>query len=386
MIREFLSRGHRVTAIGSEEMADVRALLEEWGAQYVVVPIRRAGLNPLADLRAIYFLYQTLRSLRADLVLAYTIKPVVYGMPAAWAAGIKHRYAMITGRGYTFQPGREVSRRIGRHVAKLLYRFSLRFANGVLFHNNDDRDLFLRESLISRNTRTRRIFGSGIDLAQHSPQPLPGFPIRFLMIGRLIVDKGVREFVAAAERVKAKAPDVEFRLVGPTDPSPNGISGAEIQRWREAGLVDYAGSVRDVRPEIAKSHVVVLPSYAEGLPRSLLEAMAAERAIITTDAPGCADTVNDGINGYCVPARDHKALAEAMERMIADPDFVRSAGSAGLALAREIYDVDKVNADICDFLAVHNLRADLHPRGSDAALSPDCVAPPAAQNCPRQQP
>lgn len=356
MIREFLSRGHSVTAIGSEEMPDVRAQLEGWGASYVVVPIRRAGLNPLADLRTIASLFRTLRRLQADLVLAYTAKPVVYGMPVAWAAGIKQRYAMITGRGYAFQPGREWPRRIAKLSASLLYRFSLQFANGVLFHNNDDRDLFLRTSLITPETRTRRIYGSGVDLTQHSPQPLPEGPIRFLMVGRLIADKGVREFVAAAERVKAKFPCAEFRLVGPTDPSPNGVSDTEIQRWKQAAVIDYVGSVRDIRPEIANSHVVVLPSYAEGLPRSLLEAMAAGRAIITTDAPGCVDTVNQGVNGYCVPARDHEALAEAMERVLADPDFIKHAGSAGLALAREFYDVNKVNADICDFLCIPDFR------------------------------
>ncbi|MEO7680656.1 MAG: glycosyltransferase family 4 protein [Sphingomonas sp.] len=357
MIREFLSRGHRVIAIGSEEIPHVREALEGWGARYVVVPLRRAGLNPVADLGAVLSLYRTLRGLRADLVLAYTAKPVVYGMPTAWAAGIKRRYAMITGRGYAFQPGREWSRRVARLFAGLMYRYGLRFADGVLFHNNDDRELFVREALVGPQTRTCRIWGSGIDLAQYQPEPLSRGPVRFLMVGRLIIDKGVREFVAAAERIKAKFPDVEFRLVGPTDPSPNGISEEEIRRWKQAGVVDYIGAVRDVRPELADCHVLVLPSYAEGLPRSVLEAMAAERAIITTDAPGCADTVEDGVSGYLVPARNAEALAKAMERVIAHPEFMISAGSAGLALARQRFDVDKVNADICDFLDISDLHS-----------------------------
>lgn len=356
MIREFISRGHSVIAIGSDEISEVRELLESWGATYAVVGIKRTGLNPFADLGSIFSLFKTLRGSNADLILAYTAKPVVYGMPIAWAAGIKRRYAMITGRGYAFQPGKEWSRRVASLLARMLYRFSLRFSNGVLFHNNADREMFFADSLLNKKTRTRRIFGSGIDLAQHLPQSLPRGPIRFLMISRLILDKGVREFVAAAEHVKARYSEAEFRLVGPKDPSPNGIGDEEIERWKQNGVVDYAGPVRDVRPEIANCHVVVLPSYAEGLPRSLLEAMAAERAIITTDAPGCADTVKHGLNGRCVPVRNYMALAEAMEWIIANPDFLESAGNAGLVMARELYDVNKVNEDICDFLYIPDLR------------------------------
>lgn len=356
MIREFLARGHDVTAIGAEEIEHVRTVLEGWGARYVVVPIRRAGLNPIADLGAIFSLYRALRRLKPDLVFAYTVKPIVYGLPVAWAAGVRRRFAMITGRGYAFQPGKELSRHIARILTVSLYKLSLKFADGILFHNNDDRDLFVSRRMIGRKTGTRRIWGSGIDLDHYQPQPVKRGPAVFLMIGRLIIDKGVREYVAAAEMLKRKYPEVRFRLVGPSDPSPNGITASEIQRWRDGGFVDYVGPLIDVRGEIAESHVVVLPSYAEGLPRSVLEGMATGRAIITTDAPGCSDTVEEGVSGYRVPVRNVAALAEAMEKAILDPHFVASAGQAGLALARDRFDVRKVNAEIAGFLAIPDLR------------------------------
>jgi glycosyltransferase involved in cell wall biosynthesis len=356
MIREFLARGHQVIAIGSDEIEHVRSALEGWGARYVVVPMRRAGLNPITDIWTIVALFRTFRRLKPDVLLAYTVKPIVYGLPVAWAAAVKRRFAMITGRGYAFQPGPEISRYVARAVTTCLYKFSLCFADGILFHNNDDHRFFESRRIIGRDKNTRRIWGSGIDLDHFQPRAQKmGAPV-FLMIGRLIADKGVREYVAAAEALKRKYPEVRFRLVGPTDPSPNGISETEIQRWRDGGHIEYVGPVTDVREEIADSHVVVLPSYAEGLPRSVLEGMASGRAIITTDAPGCADTVEDGISGYCVPVRDVTALADAIEKAILDPRFVARAGQAGLALARDRFDVRKVNAEIADFLAIPDLR------------------------------
>lgn len=352
MIRDFLARGHRVTAIGAEEMADVRAALEAWGANYVVVPIRRAGLNPVLDIAAVVQLLRALRRLKPDLLFAYTVKPIVFGMPIGWAAGIKRRYAMITGRGYAFQPGAEISRSVARLIATSLYKIGLRFADGILFHNEDDKAMFRAHRLIGARTRAKRIWGSGIDLEHHHVEPLPDGPTTFLMVGRLIADKGVREFVAAAEAVKLRHPDVQFRIVGPTDASPNGVTGAEIARWKEVGAVEYVGPVKDVRPEIAACHVLVLPSYAEGLPRSVLEAMAAGRPVITTDAPGCADTVVDGVTGYCVPARNAQAIAEAMEACIASPTFIASAGAEGRSRAVSHFDVVKINADIAEFLGI----------------------------------
>lgn len=355
MIRDFLRRGYRVTAIGAEEIRSVRDTLEGWGAGYVVVPLSRAGLNPLRDLRSIIALYRAFRRLAPDLVLAYTVKPIVYGLPAARLAGVSQRFAMITGRGYAFLEGREISRRLARRLATVLYRHGLAAAHGVMFHNEDDRALFLCEGMTDASTSTIRIWGSGIDLSRHAPAPfIPPKPgaMRFLMIGRLIRDKGIREFLDAARLVKQSHPYAVFRLAGPADPSPNGVSADEIARWQSEGIIDYLGPLDDVRDEIANCHVLVLPSYAEGLPRSVLEAMAAGRAVITTTAPGCSDTVEDGKSGLLVPVRDTPALATAMTHCIENPDFVRAAGELALGRAQAIFDVHEVNLAIAQFLGL----------------------------------
>lgn len=356
MIRDFLARGYRVTAIGAEENAEVRGIIESWGAAYVVVPMRRAGLNPITDFKTLVSLYRTLRSLRPKTILAYTVKPIVYGLPIAKLAGIPRRFAMITGRGYAFLEGAERSRRIARFLAVKLYRFSLRFADGVMFHNEDDRRMFEQTRMISPRAKTLRIWGSGIDLEQHAPQPMPDLSsdggVCFLMIGRLIRDKGVREFAGAAALVKKKFPNARFRLVGPGDHSPNGITADEVAQWEREGAIELVGPLGDVRPEVAASHVVVLPSYAEGLPRSVLEGMAAGRGIITTDAPGCADTVDEGRSGLLVPVRDTQALADAMEHFLTDTAFLKSAGAISLEMARDKFNVTSVNRAIAEFLCL----------------------------------
>lgn len=369
MLRDFVARGFRVTAIGAEDLPEVRNALESWDIAFEIVPLRRAGLNPLRDLGSCWHLWRTLRRLQPDLILAYTLKPVVYGMPVAWLAGIKRRFAMITGRGYAFLEGAELSRRISRRIATLLYRFSLRFADGVLFHNEDDREFFRQEKMVTPSTRTRRIWGSGIDLERHAPEPLPPLgpaqPMRFLMIGRLIRDKGVNEYAEAAKILQQEGVAAECRLVGPTDPSPNAVPADVIAEWAQTKTVDYAGASDDVRPEIAAAHVVVLPSYAEGLPRSVLEGMAAGRPVITTLVPGCRDTVEPGISGTLIPARSGSALAEAMKAFVAHPQMVERMGAAALARARERFDVNSVNSDIAAFLQLDTHR----PEAAKAALT-----------------
>ena len=277
-------------------------------------------------------------------------------MPVGWAAGVKRRFAMITGRGYAFQEGPGLARAMVRLVATLLYAFGLRFANGVLFHNEADRAMFRHRGMISRRLPTARIWGSGIDLVQHAPRPLPllgqGHPVRFLMIGRLVRAKGVAEYAAAAAQLRAAGHDARFRLVGPYDPSPDSVSQTELDRWIGSRDIEYIGPLDDVRDEITQAHVVVLPSYSEGLPRSVLEGMAAGRAIVTTSAPGCADTIEDGRSGYIVPPRDSAGLAEAMQRLISSPELIEQFGAQALARARERFDVVAVNAAIAEFIGL----------------------------------
>ena len=347
LIRELVGAGYRVTAVGAAEHEAVRAKLEGWGAHYRVAPMQRAGLNPVADLGAMIALYRLFRRERPDVVFAYTVKPIVYGLPMARLAGVKRRFAMIAGRGYAFMEGGEFKRRLARTLATIAYRVGLSCAQAAAFQNEEDRELFRARGIVPGGLKTIRIFGSGVDLEHYEPAPLGKGPPTFLMIARLLRDKGVPEYAAAARLVKRARPDARFLLVGPYDHSPNGLSRAEVESWVGEGLVDYVGEVDDVRPWLARAHVYVLPSrYGEGVPRSILEALSTGRAVITTDAPGCRDTVIPGESGYLVKPGDAEALAVAMAHAIEDPRRTAAMGKAGLRLAQERFDVRAVNADL----------------------------------------
>jgi glycosyltransferase involved in cell wall biosynthesis len=214
-----------------------------------------------------------------------------------------------------------------------------------MFQNPDDRNLFVASGLVPSTLPVTLINGSGVDLAAYSPCPLPDEPV-FLLIARLLADKGLREYQRAARRLKARYPRARFLLAGDLDPNPLSISAEELAKWRADGAIEYLGRLEDVRPAYAAALVYVLPSYREGTPRTVLEAMAMGRPIVTTDAPGCRETVVDGVNGFLVPVRDDAALETALERFILDPSLADRMGRESLAIAREKYDVHKVNAVI----------------------------------------
>jgi glycosyltransferase involved in cell wall biosynthesis len=285
-----------------------------------------------------------MREVRPDVVIPYTIKPVVWGTLAARSTGVKRVVPLVTGLGYAFTGGSELRRQLARRAAGVLYRLVLGRANTVLFQNNDDLALFRQLRLLPVGVPAAVVNGSGVDLGYYAVAPLPEVP-SFLMIARLLGDKGIREYAAAAKAIKAKYPDVPLRLVGYLDDSKDSIDQAELDTIVASG-VEFLGRLDDVRPTIAESSVYVLPSYREGTPRSVLEAMAMARAIVTTDAPGCRETVVDGENGFLVPPRDPGALAKAMERFIADPLLARRMGEASRRLAETKYDVRAVNAEI----------------------------------------
>jgi len=358
LIRDLLAAGHDVTAIGAEDMVAVRTAIESWGARYRVVPIRRAGLNPIADLGAILSLYRALRDEKPDLLFTYTVKPNVYGLPLGWLAGIKRRYGMVAGRGWAFGEGRELKRRISRTIAILAFRFGFRFADGVISQNEEDLTLFRELGIIRGKTRTTRVFGSGVDLEHFQPEPMPTGAKTFVMICRLLVDKGVADYAEAARIVRRTYPDAVFRLVGPFDHSPNGIAPETIQAWANEGIIDYAGATEDVRPFIARAHALVLPTrYGEGVPRTVLEAMAMGRPVIVSDTPGCRDTVRDSENGRIVAAADIAGLAQAMTALVSDDTQLEAAGRASRTLAVERFDSRAVNAAMIDFMGLKGVAA-----------------------------
>lgn len=346
LIAAMVERGHEVFAAAPDIDPDIAAKLVALGATPVPVMLGRTSLNPLSTWRSGRQLRALVRRLAPDVMIAYTIKPVVLGAAAARAARVPFFAAMITGMGYPFLGGLHPKRVAIRLVAMLLYRRALAASQLVIFQNEDDRSDFRRLRLLAGDKPSIIVNGSGVDLDHFAPRPVPD-EISFLMIARFLRDKGICEFGAAAARLKAKFPQVRIRLAGWLDESPDSISRCELDSILASG-VEYLGKLDDVRPALAESSIYVLPSYREGTPRTVLEAMAIGRAVITTDAPGCRGTVVDGENGFLVPVEDSDSLYRAMRRFVEEPALARTMGRASLRLVREKFDVNIVNATILE--------------------------------------
>lgn len=343
LLEELVAVGHEVIAVAPERDDPVLPALAAMGVRYVPVAMSRTGLAPGADLGYARALHRLFRAERPDATFGYTVKPSVYGTLAARAAGVPHRVFMVNGLGYAFGEGGPRQRLVGA-VARLLYRAAGSAAHRVVFQNPDDRDAFVRLGLVAA-AKTLRVAGSGVDLERFAAVPLPDGPPTFLLIARLIAEKGVLDFVEAAREVRRHVPEARFQLLGPFDDAPGAVSEAQVAAWAREGVVAYLGTTRDVRPYLASATAFVLPSYyREGVPRTALEALATGRPVVTTDRPGCRETVVDGRNGFLVPARDPAALARALRDLIADPDRLRAMAAASRALAEERFDVVAVNA------------------------------------------
>ena len=332
-----------VAAPGLAPGSAARAQLQAQGLTVHDIPLHRTGQNPLADLRSLWALWRLMRRVRPQYVLGYTIKPVIYGSLAAWLAGVPRRFALITGLGYAFQ---DTGGRGGlRALVQRLYALALARVQVVFFQNPDNQQLFVQRGLLAPGVTSVVVNGSGVEVDRFSVQPLPAGGPHFLLIARLLGDKGVREYAAAARWVRASHPQARFALVGWIDENPDAITQAELDAWVADGTLDYLGRLADVRPAIAACSVYVLPSYyPEGTPRTVLEALAMGRAVITTDAPGCRETVVDGDNGLLVPVKSVDALAQAMQRFVDDPGLAPRMGARSRAMAEDRYDVHKVNA------------------------------------------
>ena len=358
LIAAMVARGHAVTAMapaadaGGDGPGGVRAQLAALGARFEPIQLERAGIDPVADGRSVRGLVRQLRALRPDLVLGYTIKPVIYGSVAARLAGVPRRAAMITGMGSALTSARSVKQRLVAAAARALYRVGLAQCQVVIFQNPDDRDELARLGAVPARARVAVVRGSGVDLAHYAPRPQPPGPPVFLFIGRLLRDKGITEYVAAARRVRARHPAARFQIVGWLDPNPQSLTRRELDAVVADGTIEYLGATDDVRPALAAAHVLVLPSYGEGTPRVVLEAMSMNRAVITTDAPGCRETVIDGESGLIVAVRDVAALAAAMTQLVESPALLARLAAAGRARAVELYDARTVAAGMLELLGL----------------------------------
>jgi glycosyltransferase involved in cell wall biosynthesis len=332
LVMHFLRQGHRVLVFAPEDgYADkVRA----WGVEVVPVNIQSSGTNPLRDIAYYRQLIRAFKKTMPDILLGFTIKPNIYGSLAAFILGIPI-ISNVSGLGTVFLWKGWVNR-----VARTLYRRAFSRTDFIFFQNAEDRADFLKQIPVNES-KTGLLPGSGIDLAHfQSPPPTFSGPTTFLMISRLIVEKGVEEYAQAARLVKQAHPDCQFILIGTLDPGhARTVAPVLVDSWVKDGILAYLQPVDDIRPVINMADVVVLPSYREGTPRTLLEAAAMARPIIATDVPGCREVVDDGKNGFLCAARDTESLASRMKLFLAmTKEEKRTMSTASRILVEERFD------------------------------------------------
>ena len=344
-----LSKKNNVICIASYATKKEISKIQSLGCSYFNVNVKRSGFNLIHDLIYLITLFNFFKKTKPDILISYTIKPNIWGGIASRLAGVKHYYPMITGLGFAFQRN-SFLRRFLSLVIILLYKIALKEASKVIFQNKDNLSYFINEGIVLK-TNCANINGSGVNLNEFKPFKISSKK-RFLLIARLLKAKGIREYVKAARIVRNKYPDAIFELVGPEDPSPDRIDIDDINRWVEDGDIVYSGETSDVRPFIEKCSVYVLPSYHEGMPRTVLEAMAMSRPILTTNVPGCRETVVEGENGWLVEKYDEQALADRMIWFIENEDEARTMGEKSYEIVCKNFNVDEVNKKIFKIIGI----------------------------------
>lgn len=357
LIRTLLKKGHQVYAFTSEYTAEDLKKIEKLGATPITYTLNRGGLNPLADIIATYRLSKKIKEINPDLVFSYFSKPVIFGTLAAKLAKVPRVIGMLEGLGYTFteQPeGLSKKTQLIKKIQVFLYKIALPQLDQLIFLNPDDpKDLLEQHAIQVKKVEV--LGGIGLNLKDYPYQPLNSihFPIKFLFIGRLLKEKGIYEFVQAAKLVKKIYPDTQFTVLGAIDHHNLGaLQQTELDTLISSNIIQYPGHVNNIKDWIADNHVFVLPSYREGVPRSTQEAMAIGRAVITTDVPGCRETVIDGVNGFLAPKWNPEALAEKMIYFIENPEQISLMGAASYEIAKEKFDANVVNKRLIKFLEV----------------------------------
>ena len=348
LIQALLAKSYTVYAFTSEYTEEELSQIEGSGAIPITYELNRGGMNPLADVKAIYVLSKKIREISPDLVFSYFSKPVIFGTLAAKLAKVPRVIGMLEGLGYAFteQPeGLSKKAQLIKSIQVLLYKIALPQLDNIVFLNPDDpKDLL--EAYYIKVKQIGILGGIGLNLDEYNYQPIETIdsPINFLFIGRMLKEKGIHDFIAAAKIVKQIYPEVQFTVLGEIDYSnPGALQQSELERLVSLNIINYPGQVDNVQKWIAASHVFVLPSYREGVPRSTQEAMAIGRAVITTDVPGCRETVIDGVNGFLIEKWNPQALAEKMIYFIEHPEDIKKMGYESYKIAQDKFDADKVN-------------------------------------------
>lgn len=359
LIRTLLKQGWQVYAFTSEYTVEDLMKIEQLGAIPVTYSLNRGGLNPLADILGIRDLTKKIKDISPDVVFSYFSKPVIFGTLAAKIAKVPRIIGMLEGLGYTFtdQPeGLSKKTKIIKKIQVLLYRIALPQLDRLIFLNPDDpKDLL--EKYAIKVKKVDILGGIGLNLHDYPYQPVKNLagPIQFLFIGRLLKEKGIHEFVQAAKLVKEKYPESQFTVLGSIDTHNLGVlTQTELNGLISSNIINYPGQVNNVKDWIADSHVFVLPSYREGVPRSTQEAMAIGRAIITTDVPGCRETVINGVNGFLVERWNVIDLVDKMIFFIENSNQIETMGLASYQIAKEKFDVENVNKKLLSFLDIRD--------------------------------
>lgn len=345
LIGEMVKRGHKVFACAPNASETIKHELSQIGAEYHNVTLERTGLNPYRDLIGLVSIIKLVRKLKPDVFLGYTPKPIIYGSIASRICKVPRIFSMIEGLGYTFfNDGFKVAV-VGLIINKLFW-LSLKFNQKIFFLNSDNLKMLVQKGVLGKSVPAVVLNGIGVDLTKFAQVELPT-KISFLMIARLLRDKGVSEYIHAAQIIKNKHPETLFRFIGWHDENnPNAISEHDRNLLKSSHDIQYIDRLDDVRPVMAETSVYVLPSYHEGVPVTVMEAMAMGRPIITTDAPGCRETVVDGENGFLIPVRNVEALVAALEHFVRHSNDVQKMGESSRRIAERKFDTNKINAKL----------------------------------------
>jgi glycosyltransferase involved in cell wall biosynthesis len=340
LAQEAIARGDDVVVACGQGTGEAR--LSAAGIRCRPFPLSRSGFNPIEELRSFYGLWRIYREEKPDLVHHVTIKPVIYGTPAASWSGVPAVVNAIPGLGFVFTRRGQLAR-LRRAFVYLMYRLALTHPNmRIIFQNVDDMQNFIDSGVIDRRIVTL-IRGSGVDLEEFRYLAEPPPPMTFLLVGRMLRHKGVVEFVNAARQVKEQYPDWCFQLLGDVDPgNPASLTQDQLRDWAQQGIVEWLGQRGDVANVMANAHVIVLPSYREGLPKTLLEAAASGRAMIASDIAGCREVVRSGVTGLLVPIRTHEELASAMITLGTNSELRHRCGQAAREKAEAVFSIEDV--------------------------------------------
>ena len=348
LIQDLVFEGVKVYALAPDYDPNMKLKIAGLGALPVDYRLNRAALSFIDDLQSCFSLFKTLRRIRPDITLSYFMKPVIYGSIVAALVGVKQRYALVEGLGFVYQDGvhKTAKMRFVRAIADRLYSLAFSLSAKVFFLNEQDIDTFADGGLIKR-AKAVNLHGIGVNVDKLQIAAPVTDPVVFLLMARLLRQKGIGEYANAARIVKRENPQTRFILLGGTDPNPDSLTETEVQAWVDEGIIEWPGKVADVTGYIRESSVYVLPSYyREGVPRSTQEAMAMGRPVITTDNVGCRETVIDGVTGYLVPVRDTPALAAAMMKFVTNPETIVVMGQESRKLAERRFDVRAINNNI----------------------------------------